>query len=210
MYKLIFMQIDLSTKQYQLSQVVSFYKTKELYGGLSNMAAKKYPLIVNNIEIDNTEALYQACRFPDYPEIQKEIIEDKSPMGSKMRAKKYRKEFTKPDFESVKMDIMYWCLQVKLFCNPYRFGSLLELTKEKEIVEISLKDSFWGCIRDKNDINVVMGQNVLGKLLVKLREENKEIKKDNYRNYTVETLDISNFLIYNKNILPLKKRLSNT
>ena len=199
------MTIDLSSKIYDLNRVVSFYKTDELYGGLSNMAAKKYPLLVNGIQIDNTEALYQACRFPNNPEIQKEIIENKSPMSSKMKAKKYRKVFTRPDFEVVKVDIMYWCLKVKLFYNPYSFGSLLELTKEREIVEISLRDTFWGCKRLANDEKKVEGQNVLGKLLVKIKDQNFEEKKNYFRSFKVVPPAIPDFLLYGEKINELKK-----
>ena len=80
--------MDYQTKTYDLSNVVSFLKTDEEYGGLSNMAAKRFPLIVNGIKIDNTEILYQICRFPNNADIQKIILNEKSPMGAKMKSKK--------------------------------------------------------------------------------------------------------------------------
>ena len=42
-------------------EVVVVYKTKEVFGGLSNMASG-YPLQINGVCILTTEALYQACR----------------------------------------------------------------------------------------------------------------------------------------------------
>ena len=198
------MTIDLSSKIYDLNRVVSFYKTDELYGGLSNMSGINYPLQINGINIRSTEALYQACRFPANPEIQRLIIDDPSPMGAKMRSKPHRIDSTRPDFEEVKVDIMYWCLRVKLFCNRYNFGNLLELTKEKDIVEVSRKDPFWGCKRLISDDSKVEGQNVLGKLLVKIREENKFFKINEYRDFNVEPLGIPNFKLMGKAIETLK------
>ena len=58
---------------YYKHQVISFAKTTGKFGGLSNMAAD-YVLFVNEINIPNVEALYQACKFPLYPEIQRQII----------------------------------------------------------------------------------------------------------------------------------------
>ncbi len=47
------LSIDTSTEKYKLSEVVSFLKTKEAFGGLSNMASKLYPIYINGILIDN-------------------------------------------------------------------------------------------------------------------------------------------------------------
>lgn len=73
-----------------------FLKTRERFGGLSNMAAG-FPLVVNGVPIRTSEALYQACRFPLKPEVQKLIIAERSPMTAKMRGKPYR-NFTRPDW----------------------------------------------------------------------------------------------------------------
>jgi predicted NAD-dependent protein-ADP-ribosyltransferase YbiA (DUF1768 family) len=91
--------IDITIEKYNLNEVVSFLKTKEAFGGLSNMAAKQYPIYVNDTIIDNTEILYQICRYLNNPEIQSQILTNKSPMGAKMVSKKYRKEYT-INFES--------------------------------------------------------------------------------------------------------------
>ncbi len=45
----------ITTEKYNLTEVVSFLKTKEAFGGLSNMAAKLYPIYVNDTIIDNTD-----------------------------------------------------------------------------------------------------------------------------------------------------------
>ena len=170
------LMISNTVKTYDLKNVISFYKVDEPFGGLSNMSGKYFHLNVNGIIIRSSESLYQTCRFPLYPEIQKEIIENKSPKGSKMISKKYRKEFTRDDFEEIKVELMYWCLKVKLCFHPLSFGNLLDRTGDKDIVEISNSDRFWGCVIDKNNAHSVTGQNILGELLMKLRNHYRENK----------------------------------
>jgi hypothetical protein len=69
------------------------------------------------------------------------------------------------------------------------------------IVEDSHKDSFWGAIKDKSNSNFLTGQNVLGKLLVDIRDFYFEIKsKDD--SITITPPDIDNFLLNNINIIP--------
>jgi ribA/ribD-fused uncharacterized protein len=157
-------------KTFDLNDVISFYKVDEPFGALSNMSGKYFHLHVNDYLIRSSEALYQSLRFTSHPEIQKEVILNKSPKGSKMIAKKYRAQYTRSDFDDIKLEIMFWCLKVKLCAHPLAFGSLLEKTGDKEIVEISNSDRFWGCVREKGNDNIVIGENNLGELLMKLRQ----------------------------------------
>ena len=85
-------------------ELAIFKKTHEQWGGYSNMASG-YPLIINDIKIRSSEALYQALKYTDYPEIQLKILEQTSPMTAKMIAKPF-KEFIRPDFEVIKIRIM--------------------------------------------------------------------------------------------------------
>ena len=146
-----------------------FRKTKELFGGLSNMASG-FPLTVNGIRFFSSEALYQACRFPHLPQVQSKIISERSPMSAKMVGKPFRND-SRLDWDVVRIDIMYWCLRVKLAQNFISFGQLIESTHDKPIVEDSSKDAFWGTIRDKEDYKMMKGVNALGRLLMKLRQE---------------------------------------
>ena len=82
-------KVDTSGKElreYKRSEVVHFRKTDEEFGGLSNMAPG-YPLRINGTLIFTSEALYQACRFPHRPEVQRLIISQTSPMTAKMKSK---------------------------------------------------------------------------------------------------------------------------
>ncbi len=156
-------------RTYFASEVIFFKKTKQAFGGLSNMAAG-FPIKVNGVSILTSEALYQACRFPHLPDVQQMIINEKSPMTAKMVGKPYRSQ-SREDFDDIKINIMRWCLRVKLAQNFIEFGKLLLSTKDKSIVEDSHKDTFWGAVRDKKDENIMHGVNALGRLLMELRQQ---------------------------------------
>lgn len=153
-------------RSYVANGSAKFRKTSERLGGLSNMAPG-FPLEVNGIRIKTSEALYQACRFPDLPDVQRMIIEEASPMTAKMKSKPYRDQ-SRQDWDLVRARIMRWCLRVKLAQNWERFGALLLETDGQPIVEESLKDDFWGAIPSVD--GHLVGRNVLGRLLMELRE----------------------------------------
>jgi ribA/ribD-fused uncharacterized protein len=191
-------------RTYKYSEVCHFRKTKELNGGLSNMASG-FPIKVNGIHILTSEALYQACRFPHLPDVQKKIIDEKSPMTAKMVGKPFRSN-SRPDWDSTRVDIMYWCLRVKLAQNFITFGQLLESTCDKAIVEDSSKDAFWGAVQDKKDNTILIGVNALGRLLMKLRQEYNSANR--FDLLFVEPLNIPNFFLYDEKIQVVDERQS--
>lgn len=182
-------------RTYLRSECVIVRRTKEDFGGLSNMAAG-FPLAVNGVRIRTSEALYQACRFPHLPELQRSIIGQHSPMTAKMKGKPFLQE-TRPDWDTVKFKIMRWCLRVKLAQNFDAFGRLLLATKDRPIVEQSNKDDYWGA-RIAPDEETLTGQNVLGRLLMELRERLKQEGSD--RLTAVAPLPIADFLLLGRPI----------
>jgi len=177
---------------------VVFLKTKETFGGLSNMAGG-FPLEVNGIPIRTSEALYQACRFPHLPEVQKLIISQKSPMTAKMKGKPHRRN-SRPDWDRVRVKVMRWCLRVKLAQNWSRFSRLLLKTGDRPIVEESRRDSFWGAKPINRE--TLTGMNVLGRLLMELREEARSLSYAS--SVRVEPIDICDFLLYGYQINPVE------
>lgn len=184
------MDLEQEKRLYDLSECITFRKTTEKFGGLSNMASG-YPLVVNGIFIRSSEALYQAMRFPTLPSVQAEIIKQNSPMTAKMISKKYRAK-TRDDWEKVKIHIMQWVLRVKLVQNIDTFGKLLLETDAKNIVEESTKDAFWGAKVIHDNLE---GINALGRLLMQLRELHKK-----YQITLVPPLEIDNFKLYGNSI----------
>jgi len=77
-----------------------------------------------------------------------------------------------------------------------RFSEQLLATGDQPIVEESRRDDFWGAKRNAN--GQLVGANVLGQLLVELREERKGPIADGLR--VVEPLDIPEFLLYGEPI----------
>ena len=184
-------------RTYDRTSSVVFLKTKESFGGLSNMASG-FPLLVNGIRIRTSEALYQACRFPHRPDVQHRIIDERSPMTAKMRSKPYRHD-SRRDWDEVRVNVMRWCLRVKLAQNWNVFSKLLLNTGERSIVEHSRKDNFWGA--KPADERTLVGMNVLGRLLMELREAIKSEPRENL--LRVAPLPIADFLLGGRPIEPV-------
>ena len=102
---------------------VTFLKASDEFGELSNMCGE-FPLLGNEVRVESSEALYQACRFPHQPDWQREILDQKSPMSAKLKAKKdgRRKNHSRPDWDSIHRDVMWWVLCVKYAQHWRRIG----------------------------------------------------------------------------------------
>jgi len=182
---------------YSRAGSVVFCKTKEEWGGLSNMAAA-FPIVISGIEFRTSEALYQACRFPSRPDVQQKIVSATSPLLAKNQSKPFRKTDLRPDWDDVEVAVMRWCLQVKLKQNWQSFASLLRATQDLPIVEQSRRDDFWGAREAPGEPDKLVGRNVLGRLLVELRREVVVKAKTPFT--PVDPLPIPDFLLYGKPI----------
>ncbi|NTU99196.1 NADAR family protein [Candidatus Falkowbacteria bacterium] len=209
---------------YKPEECAVFFRVNEPYGGCSNMAGG-FPLVVNDISIRTSEALYQACRFPLYENIQKEIIGEKSPMTAKMKGKPFRNTHTRGDWERVCTAIMRWVLRVKLMQNWESFSATLLETGDLPIVELSRKDNYWGTLAEKGVIpkkgkdknapviplkefirGMLTGRNVLGRLEMELRENVKTGTDRMSNDFTLlPPLNIPNFLLYGQPIREIKR-----
>lgn len=165
------MPLSFSEKRYRRSECVVFWKTREAFGGLSNMAGG-FPLSIAGIPVRTAEALYQACKFPGYPDAQREILGQKSPLFAAKVGRRREQGRLRTDWPEIKIEVMRWCLRVKLAQNWAPFSALLESSGARAIVEQSRKDPFWGAIALGE--GELVGQNVLGQLLVELREGLRE------------------------------------
>lgn len=174
---------------YKKDEVEYFRITTAKNGGLSNMAGG-YSLVFKKFKITHVENLYQACKFPDYPELQKIILSQVSPMIAKEISRK-NKECIRKDWEEHKVEIMMWCIRMKLLKNWGKFSNNLKDTANKDIVEYSNKDIFWGA----RDSGVFLeGYNILGKLLKKLRQEIEKLPLE--KDFIVDPPKIENFKLF--------------
>lgn len=181
-------QENKKNRTYSKKDSIVFGKTDGPFGGLSNMAPG-YPLLINDHIVLTSEALYQAMRYPLFPEVQQEIIDQNSPMTAKMISKKYLVK-TRQDWEEIRVRMMRWSLEVKLSQNWDKFGELLLKTGDKDIVEYSTKDQFWGA--KENEESQLEGVNALGRLLMELR--NKYVHT-NQKPECVAPLQVIGFLL---------------
>ena len=180
--------LSLKTEKYPINESCIFKKSKEQCGEFSNMTSG-FPLAINDITILTSEALYQCCKFPDNPEIQQKIIEQKSPMTAKMVQKPY-KDLIRNDWEDIKIQVMEWCLKVKFYQHQEKIIQLLKSTEGKYIVEESRKDTFWGA---KMGDGYLHGQNILGKLWMNLREQSNFViipTLPNIKNFKLLKMDM--------------------
>lgn len=190
--------------EYDRRKCIVINRSKEPFGGLLNMAAG-YPLVVNGIMFGTLEHLYQCLRFPDLPRVQKNIISKPSPLVAKWVAKPHRKK-GRPDWFEMKFELMDWCLRVKLAQHYDTFGKLLDQTGRKVIVETSPDGDLWGGIpsRIKSKPHVLVGSNIFGKLLMRLRDEYR--KKSRRELTVVELPDVGHLLLVGKKVGRLSDR----
>jgi ribA/ribD-fused uncharacterized protein len=224
----IILENETNLRIYNPENCAVFCKTKERFGGNSNMAGG-FPLLVNEVKILTSEALYQACRFPYNPEIQKNIIAQRSPMTAKMVGKPFRETLTRQDWNSIRVTLMRWCLRVKLLQNWDSFRNVLLETGEMPIVELSSKgDDFWGAVVVK-ELEVpekkhkkktpkylpslemppgfLVGFNVLGRLNMELRENVKTGRDPMSNDFTnLPPLPIKDFLLLGEPIREIVRR----
>lgn len=179
-----------NSRLYRRDKSVVFMRSADAYGGLSNMASG-YPLKINNISISTSEALYQACKYPHLPDVQQLIIEQQNPILAARIGRSYE---VRPDWYDVNINVMRWCLKVKLIQNYESFGSLLRNTEDVPIVECSYRDIFWGAKPVDRENMTLIGTNALGRLLMELREQLLP------RMYWLLPLDIPLFHLYGEPI----------
>ena len=173
---------------YKQADVVWFWKTKEANGAFSNMCGG-YPIVVNGERWRTTEALYQACRFPHNPDIQRVIFDQKSPMTAKMKGKPH-KHLTRSDWNESSFEIMYWCNVLKLALHWDALKPLYDSTEDRPIVEYSNRGNFWAA-KDQGD-GTLVGHNHLGKVLMRVRRTITE------RPEIVDSPDIPDFMLFGK------------
>jgi ribA/ribD-fused uncharacterized protein len=111
-----------------------------------------------------TEHAYQSEKFDD-KKIKEEIINASSALNAMLIAKENKDKYKK-DWYEIKLKVMKEILQEKIKQHPYIKEKLLQ-TNNREIIENSPKDDFWGWGPNKN------GANHLGKLWMEIREEIK-------------------------------------
>lgn len=157
------------------SKIIFFYKTWDLFGAFSNFSPHSICMPDETGDLciwPTVEHYYQAQKFVgvDKP-LAKGLIEEikrtTSPEEAARMGRKIQREhpeLVNPDWETMKIDVMYRALKCK-FSMHCDLNSLLLSTVGFVLVEASPHDLFWGGGREGE------GLNYLGRLLMKLRSE---------------------------------------
>jgi predicted NAD-dependent protein-ADP-ribosyltransferase YbiA (DUF1768 family) len=154
---------------------IAFTKVSLPHGWLGNMAP--YPITWGGFSWRTSEAVFQALRFRSL-EIHKEIREEKSPLMAKAAAKKnFLSMYIKP-CSPVDVENMEFVLRLKLNQHKELEGKLLATGSELIVEDVTSRNRpgnhrFWGAALVGGEW---VGENVLGKLWMKLRGELEQEK----------------------------------
>jgi ribA/ribD-fused uncharacterized protein len=148
-----------------------FFYEQDFYV-LSNFSA--FSLRWKDHRFDTSEAAYQWEKFPLHADLTKqELVTRESIRNAILNAPsahdaykiaERNRDYRRKDWDSVKVDIMRNILRSKAHQHEYVNRKLLD-TGDRELIENSWRDSFWGWGPDKN------GLNTLGKLWMEVRSE---------------------------------------
>jgi ribA/ribD-fused uncharacterized protein len=143
-----------------------FFYEQEFYV-LSNFSA--FRLYWVGLDFDTSEAAYQYEKFrsmPDEPireNIRRDIYEARSAHDA-FKIAETNQKYVRPEWPVIKVDVMRSILLAKAQQHEYVRRKLLE-TGNRELIEDSFRDSFWGWGPNKD------GLNMLGKLWMEIRDK---------------------------------------
>lgn len=147
-----------------------FFYEQDFYV-LSNFSA--FALMWKGQRFDTSEAAYHWEKFPDQPGVRYEIFTAMSAHEA-FKVAERNKTVRRPDWDSVKVDVMRDILRAKVDQHEYVRRKLLA-TGDRELIEDSWRDDFWGWGPNRD------GKNMLGKLWMEVRAEltaNAEVMGD--------------------------------
>jgi ribA/ribD-fused uncharacterized protein len=157
-----------SIETYPAAQCVTIHKVAENWGLFSNFA--QTPIVLHEVTFRSAEQLFQLMKFKDEEPV-RAVFQARNP---KMTAKKWEKKYRRSDWGSMIVDAMKFCIQLK-YEQHETFRKLLEESKDKYIVEDQTSfpkktPDTWGTKLREDQYT---GPNLLGRLLMELREYKK-------------------------------------
>jgi len=150
---------------YQTDSEVRFFS--HAFDPLNNWSAHRVQLWGKTFS--SAEHAFHYRKFTETaPDVAEQILHAPSPWAA-MQIERQHKDKRRKDWQDVKTGIMEEIVRAKVTQNDDVRACLLS-TKNKTIIENSPWDNYWG-IGEKGD-----GQNVLGKIYMKIRTELEEAK----------------------------------
>lgn len=146
------------------NDAILFYSPRERpYGCFSNFSA--HPFKLDGVWWPSSEHYFQAHKFVGTPYAEKIRFARTSKEAANLGRE--RAFPLRADWERVKNDVMYRAV-LRKFETHADIRAILLATGNKEIVENSATDSYWGCGYNGN------GRNMLGKTLMRVRQALRE------------------------------------
>ena len=144
-------------------QKIEFYSVGEAYGEFSNFSA--HPIKMAGKVWPRSEHYFQAMKFLDRNDREKVRKANSPAIAARMG--RSRKLKLRPDWQAVKLDVMYRAVKCKVEQHQ-DVRELLISTGDAKIVEHTANDSYWGNGGDGS------GANHLGRILMRIRDELKK------------------------------------
>lgn len=141
---------------------ILFYRAGEIPYGIFSNFDTKHPITINGKTWPSTEHYFQAQKFVGTKH-EEEVRTCSKPSFAAMIGRD-RKRPLRPDWESVKDDVMRDAVRAKFTQYP-ELKEILLTTGDAELVEHTVNDSYWA---DGGDGS---GKNMLGKILMEIRSE---------------------------------------
>ena len=158
-----------SIETYPVYECAIIHKVDMEWGIFSNFG--RTPIVINGVTFKTSEQLFQLMKFKDEEPLKEIYFQKKNP---KMTAKKWEKTHRRQDWGSMLVDAIKFCIQQK-YEQSEDFRNKLEESRGLYIVED--QSSFkkptpdtWGVKRKEDSF---VGPNLLGRLLMELRENGK-------------------------------------
>jgi N-glycosidase YbiA len=143
------------------STPVKFYDSGKPFYEFTNFYEPPGGIVIEGLTWRTTEAFFQARKFPNSP-LYRAIHQLRTPREAFQLAQDNRQS-VRADWQKVSVDVMFEAVFCKFSQHPH-LKKLLLSTGNRELIEHTKNDSFWG---DGGDGT---GQNQLGKVLMKVRE----------------------------------------
>lgn len=147
-------------KNLEGNEIITFYRAKGKHGFLSCLYRKK--LIFEDREFDSAEHAYQFGKMRD-KKTQEWVMKAPHPHLVSIVCHNLFSWDIVSGWSKMKVNRMYRVLKVKF--SDIELKEKLLATGNAILIEKSKSDSFWGCGKNGK------GKNMLGKLLMKVREE---------------------------------------
>jgi hypothetical protein len=155
-----------------MKEKIGFTKVALPYGWLGNMSP--HPIEMDGVQWRSCEAIFQAMRFTD-SQIREEIRLQRSPFSAKLVAKSHREKVHTVPCSKQDVENMRQCLLLKLEFHPHLVTELIATGEAVLFEDVTSRGDrgsnlFWGAKRVGDQL---VGENVLGKLWMQIRESVK-------------------------------------